>query len=51
MRTAKMYYIIVIEDGEDGKVVAATTLFLEYKFIHSNALVSCVFPDSDADAI
>jgi len=38
MKEAKTYYIIVIEDSTTNKVVAATTLFLEYKFIHSNGL-------------
>ena len=39
-----MYYIIVAEDTRNGKIVATTTLFLEYKFIHSNGMVSLSFP-------
>lgn len=40
MQKSKMYFIIVAVDEDSDKIVASTTLYLEYKFIHSNALVS-----------
>lgn len=33
------YYIVVIENTEERKIVAATSLVLEQKFIHEIALV------------
>jgi glucosamine-phosphate N-acetyltransferase len=33
------YFIIVIEDTTVGKIVAAGSLILEFKFIHENGLV------------
>lgn len=38
MKEAEVYFIVVIEDVTTKRVVAATTLFLEYKFIWSNGL-------------
>lgn len=40
MKDAKTYYIIVIEDLNTKKVIASTTLFLEFKFIHGCSMVS-----------
>jgi glucosamine-phosphate N-acetyltransferase len=38
MRESKVYFIVVIEDVTTKQVIATTTLFLEYKFIHSNGI-------------
>lgn len=38
MKDAKTYFVIVIEDTDNETIVAATTLFLEYKFIHGAGL-------------
>jgi len=38
MQKTGMYFVIVIEDKNTDKIVASTTLFLEYKFIHTNAI-------------
>jgi glucosamine-phosphate N-acetyltransferase len=40
MKKTGMYFIIVAVDESRDKIVASTTLFLEYKFIHGNAIVS-----------
>ena len=34
-----LYYIVVIESITEGRIVAAGTLVLEFKFIHENGLV------------
>ena len=36
MKEAKTYFVLVIEDLTTNRIIAATTLFLEHKFIHSN---------------
>lgn len=40
MQKSGLYFIVVAADEIMDKVVASTTLFLEYKFIHGNAIVS-----------
>lgn len=40
MKKTESYFITVIEDCDSGRVVATASLFTEYKFIHSTALVS-----------
>ena len=39
MHSTHMYYVVVVEDESCCKLVASTTLFLEYKFIHANGMV------------
>jgi glucosamine-phosphate N-acetyltransferase len=33
------YYVIVIEDEQEGRIAAAGTVFVERKFVHANGLV------------
>lgn len=40
MQHSKTYFVTVIEDITNSRVVGSVTLFLEYKFIHNTALVS-----------
>ena len=39
MKNAGNYYVIIIEDVNDEKLVATATLIVEQKFIHNCAVV------------
>lgn len=43
MRTNGDYYVTVVEDTRNKKIIGAASLIIERKFIHGCGIVSCFF--------